>query len=511
LRFRPAASLALLALAVGGCRPENAKRETPLLVVGIVGGDRTAIESLWDRGELPALRRLAKAGSFNALTTDFGISPVIWTTIATGVEPAEHGITDFVVPTERGDIPVSSAVRRRPAIWNMLTRVNRRVAVLGWWATWPAEPVSGLLVSDRATLGVGKEISPGELSGELAGWLESARTEGAAFGGNPTSELQDRVVAIAARQVLEKPPELVLAYFRSVDLASHDFWHRFAPAEFPRGAPRGAADSRDPDPVRSAYRAVDEALASMLSAAPADLSVMVLSDHGFRAETANSLQILLDFDRLLERLGWLVRTPDGGIDTAQSRAWVVDSPDYRVVKRIRFAEGLDAAAASAELERDLARVRFAAPGPAFLVRPVNRRDRRHGAEMVATVDVEIAGPELRVDGELAPGIVTHFGRISGGHDRDTAGILLCAGPMFEPGARVSVSIRDIAPTILHALGLPVADDFSGAVAIDLLAAPIRNRPVRRIASWGLREANAPVESEADRKLLNELGALGYLR
>lgn len=50
-----------------------------------------------------------------------------------------------VAPDYRG--PVQTGMRRTPAIWNILGSLGTRVGVLGWWATWPAEPVNGFLVS----------------------------------------------------------------------------------------------------------------------------------------------------------------------------------------------------------------------------------------------------------------------------------------------------------------------------------------------------------------------------
>ena len=154
-------------------------------------------------------------GALNPLATDYGISPVIWTTIATGVEPEEHGITDFVVPTESGDVPVSSSLRKRPALWNMLSRARRPVAALGWWATWPAESLEGaLILSDRAGFGLARDIAPARRETELARWVEESRAGGPAFGGNEASELHDRLVTIAARRALAERHELVLTYYR---------------------------------------------------------------------------------------------------------------------------------------------------------------------------------------------------------------------------------------------------------------------------------------------------------
>jgi predicted AlkP superfamily phosphohydrolase/phosphomutase len=91
-------------------------------------------------------------------------SPVIWASIATGKLPEKHGILDFFARTglrELGDDPAEDAPKRprtqvpqtsnlwraRP-IWRILSGLGRTVGVVGWWTTWPAQPVNGTLVSD---------------------------------------------------------------------------------------------------------------------------------------------------------------------------------------------------------------------------------------------------------------------------------------------------------------------------------------------------------------------------
>src|SRR6185436_6639786 len=147
----------LLALAAAGVaafmtlrREPSGPGRRPLVVIGLDGAEWRVIRKLWDEGKLPNLRRIADRGVTATLRTAYNSSPVIWTTIATGVRPVEHGITAFVVPTPQGDVPISSDVRKVPALWNMLTKVGRRVAVLGYWGSWPAEKVNGVVVSDRA-------------------------------------------------------------------------------------------------------------------------------------------------------------------------------------------------------------------------------------------------------------------------------------------------------------------------------------------------------------------------
>jgi hypothetical protein len=85
-------------------------------VVGVDGADWAVIEELWRQERLPVLRGLARDGSRAVLKTSWASSPVIWSTVATGVLPSVHGISGFVDATDRGDVPVSSTMRRVPAM-----------------------------------------------------------------------------------------------------------------------------------------------------------------------------------------------------------------------------------------------------------------------------------------------------------------------------------------------------------------------------------------------------------
>ena len=512
-RALPLAWLAWLSMLACGQPP---RARAPLVVVGVDGGDRKVVEALWAEGELPALRRLADQGSFQPLRTSYGKSPVIWTTIATGVRPEQHGIEDFVVATPQGDVPVTSATRRRPALWNLLARVERRSAVLGWWATWPAEEVPGsLVVSDRAGLGLESEISPAERAPDLERWVAAARQGGPAFGGNEGSELHDRIVALAAVEAVREPFDLVLAYFRSVDVVCHWQWHTFQRELFPDGPPAGVAPSISPTPVRDAYRAFDEAIAALVAAAPAGTSWLVVSDHGFRAERGEEVAIHLDFDRVLEATGFLVRT-GGQVDAARSLARTHSSPPFRQTKLVRLREDLpevERRRTTARLTAALGRVRFPDGSAAFAPRPPTEDERARGAELAVPVIARALWDRVELDGRVVAGAVQPVARLTGSHDEHTAGILLASGPLFAPGARTrQAHVHDLAPTILYALGLPVAEDFAGQARTGLFRSEfVAANPVRRIASWGESPRGETPASARDRELLDELAALGYLR
>lgn len=67
-------------------------------------------------GKLPNLRQLKETGSYHRLRTTFPpLSPVAWSTFATGVNPAKHNIFDFLNRDLRSYAPEISSAKVRPA------------------------------------------------------------------------------------------------------------------------------------------------------------------------------------------------------------------------------------------------------------------------------------------------------------------------------------------------------------------------------------------------------------
>jgi len=95
------------------------------------------------------------------------------------------------------------------------------------------------------------------------------------------------------------------------------------------------------------------------------------------------------------------------------------------------------------------------------------------------------------------------------------GIFIAAGPSFKRGARPTLSILDLAPTILHLAGVPVPDDMDGRVLEDALAEEfLAAHPVRHQAGDGTVTPPAGDEDgyseEEARKIEEKLRGLGYI-
>src|SRR5262245_39242365 len=150
--LRACGFLGALALVACGSKSSARELDTRAVVIGIDGADWKVIDALAASGQMPNLTKLRERGVSGPIETlsDIALSPVIWTSVATGKTAAKHGITWFMVDQPDGTrVPVRSTNRRSLAIWNILAKNGLAPTVLGWWATFPAEDVGrGTIVSD---------------------------------------------------------------------------------------------------------------------------------------------------------------------------------------------------------------------------------------------------------------------------------------------------------------------------------------------------------------------------
>ena len=142
----------------------NDGAEPRVLLIGLDAADWIMLDRWIEQGELPHLARLARTGLRGDLRTLRPIiSPLVWTSIATGQTPDRHGVTDFFSGRDRenGLRPVSRHSVSVPTLWEILSDRGLDVAITAWWASWPADPtLNGRVVTDQVQF-----IFPGPVQG----------------------------------------------------------------------------------------------------------------------------------------------------------------------------------------------------------------------------------------------------------------------------------------------------------------------------------------------------------
>lgn len=286
-----------------------------LVVLGLDGLDWELVDDLVRRGVMPNLADLLRqAHQATVRMRPPLLSPIIWTTIATGQSADVHGVLDFVEPDPEGGQPrpITSLSRKVPALWEIVAAAGRTAAVIGWWATFPAHAPPGVTIySDRLTeqlLGV-EEDRPG-----LADPPEAAARARALVlrGSQMTPELLAPFAAVTAAELAAVPPgpaawdspvgglarvvaasltverltelelgrgtQVVLSYLEGTDTVGHLFGP-YRPPPLPGVDP---ALARRFGPVVDRYHAwVDRFLGRVRGQLGADDTLVILSDHGF--------------------------------------------------------------------------------------------------------------------------------------------------------------------------------------------------------------------------------------
>ena len=295
-------------------RPQG--EESPVLWIGLDGLDFEILDRLSGEGRMPNWKRLSAEGYTTRISSFVPIlSPVIWTTIATGVGPDRHRVLDFqeVDPKSGQKVPISGVSRAVPAVWNLASVAGRSVGVVGWWATHPAEEVKGFFISDHASpilydrlplsgVAYPPALAPG-VAQVVARDGRVSEQEIARFVDVPAPEIsralasgegmENRIVALsrilsatrvyhrAARDLYDKNlPDLLMLYIEGTD----EIGHVFAPDTPPRLVCTPEEEfNRYQKAVAVYYGVIDAMLGQWMRRAEEDHATLIVqSDHGFK-------------------------------------------------------------------------------------------------------------------------------------------------------------------------------------------------------------------------------------
>lgn len=215
-------------------------------LVGIDGLEQRMTAQMLARQEMPNLAGLLARGARAALKPEPEQVPaIVWTTVATGRGPEAHGIRAASarrLPGMAGPVPLAghrwsaalaraadmarltraepptAVLRSAKTFWNVASEKGLRVGIVNWWASWPADPVNGFMVSDRAYLRLEKGGAP-EREASPDNAIERLRPLLA--GGEPEHRARrlDRFHVAALRLLREGlPPDLEAVYLNGLDV-----------------------------------------------------------------------------------------------------------------------------------------------------------------------------------------------------------------------------------------------------------------------------------------------------
>ncbi len=541
-----------------------------VMILGLDGATWDLLLPMIQQGKMKNLKRAMDMGSWGVLESTLPpLSPVAWTSLATGKNPGKHGVLDFVRIRDGRQVPVDSRSIEAATLWRILSSQGKRVGVVNVPMTYPPEPVNGYMLSGMMTPGDAEDYAyPPGIEGQV-------RQSGATYVADPyvkegKSEQFLREILhwadqkeTACRFLLGRRDwDFFMNVIRGPDLVQHYFYDALDPGH-PRYDERA---SRTFGPfLDRVYEGCDQAIGHRLGMLEGDELLLIVSDHGFgpastwfetsrflidigllslqtgrglRAAIAErvdlSLLARLDFLDLRHRLATSSRIAAGqmldtvfsapSIDWSRTKAYCCtsDGKGIRINRRGRDPHGI------VESDEELAEIGD------HLVRELRQLHDPNTGKLVVS-DVQLGeevydGPYAREAPDLVfsldggPYVARRprsarrvFQKISskdwsGVHRRD--GIILAVGRGVREGRQLSrCSIMDVAPTVLAAMGLAIPDDMDGTPMQEAfeggLAAPSRS------SSFHVPDSTPPSTSGAysareEQEILERLRNLGYL-
>ena len=144
-----------------------------LTIIGIEGASMSYVLPAVAEGHLPNFARLLETGASGALRTLYPTESVpVWTSIATGKLPRQHGLKGFYryrfpfVSTPVSMRPrglyfqgldklglvqrsaVTSSLRETQPFWVILSRFGVTQGLVRWWGSYPAKSIDGFMVTE---------------------------------------------------------------------------------------------------------------------------------------------------------------------------------------------------------------------------------------------------------------------------------------------------------------------------------------------------------------------------
>ncbi len=532
-----------------------------VLLIGIDGAPFDLVTKWVDQGKLPNLGALLRDSAHGVLESTLDVTPPAWSSIYTGKNAGKHGIFDFM-HHEHGSYsfaPTNASRRNSADIWEILSKHSLKVGVLNAPVTFPVRPVNGFLVSGFLTPSAEANYTyPASLKNELKDKVPGFRPSSPnelqlnlnkdAYVKNIGEQLEN--LRRAALYLIKKDDYDFFGVFISeTDHVQHWFWRNMAHVDESRPGDKFHEYSHV---IYDTYSATDSLVGELLESIDDDTHVVLVSDHGgtelkrffhtnyflhsigmlnFKTDFRTSIRRAL-YDRgvtqklyqlLIKRkiflLHYLLKPLALSVSDIDWRRTLAYSFGYgqiylNVEGRDRFGaiprDRVDEV--SVKIMKELSKV----SDPEGVERPIHsiysKSEMYYGPHAEEAPDIQLVmseGYEAFSWASIADGLFTESVDRNGTHN--TRGIVAVKVGGIATGRLSGASVFDIAPTILHIMGVEIPPDMDGRV-LDVFTPEYS-------ASHPLKYGTAAVEASVDQYELSEseqekieenLRSLGYI-
>lgn len=545
-----------------------------VVVLGLDGGTFRLIKPFVRQGVMPNIGKLLSKGTHRILRSTIPpVSPPAWSTFLTGTNPGGHGIFQFVEMDVKDysfsrNRLINSTLYSGKTFIDFISKSGLKVGVVKIPFTYPPWPVNGVMIAGEPSPDWEKAHTyPPELAETLGRVNQGSAADFLRYN---TEELLDHLkfdCRIRTQLTLDLMKKDEYDFFMMVhnitDAAIHRFW-KFTDETCPNYKPEF---EKHKDIIKEVYKAADESVGKILDSIDEDTTVLMMSDHGAARkpiyffhinawlkeggylkvnESHSPVQYLFSLmawlkgktPPLLRQLVMRIlksyfqnrmsqfQTRAANLKWEETKAYAVNL--YSCIDGIavnmkgRQEQGIVEPGEETEkicrrIETDLADIRDPFTGAKIIRRIYRRHEVFQGSfadkmpELIVEYNLDYRSGKQTGLPLVTKVPKTDFDFQSGDHDPD--GIFIAAGPNINSGEELPPApIQDMAPTILHLMGLPVPENMDGSVMTDIFnKAFAEQNTVSKVSDKDFVSGEVMTLSQEDEEeMKKQLEGLGYM-
>lgn len=517
------------------------------ILLGIDGGEWNIINPMIKQGKLPNFKMLMDKGAYGDLFPESPFSPPSWTTIATGLSSAKHGIYHFTIhlPGQNERVLTSADMINGANIWELVESEGNRVGVLGWLipSHYPEilfRPIEKYLMAFSMDM----QWLLAKVYLKILQYIKAPYDKYCTILENTMADWHIANTLYLLKR--DKPDFFALRLYGS-DAFQHLFWKYLHPEYY--DVDPSKANKYGPM-IENFYKKVDRFLGKLIEEDSRNL--IIVSDHGFQGYSRDLMQpfwLIYDFNynKLLNELGLLhYNNGNGVINWARTQVYSCGDPrafhEFAINLEGREREGIvsktDYEVVKRNLKKSLEELRFKDKNERLFNKITLHDGTPYGRYQEFEVlndkfrlwnndsfDILIEEPfmcryqdETLLDREIILGTrrfkLSEFVTPSvWSATHSLKGIFIVKGKGIKQGNNIKgISSMDIAPTILHWMSMPIPSNMEGKVFSQIFSHKFMSQNPIRYYKKGevLRRDKTQYSKKEEEGIKEKLHNLGYL-
>ncbi len=305
------------------------------IVLGLDGATFDVLQPRVAQGQMPNLAALLEEGVWGGLQSTIPpFSAQAWVSMATGKNPARHGVVDFwerspeLTPEQHRRFVTANSIRAE-TLWQIAGRHGLQVGVANVPVTYPPSAVHGYLVSGLLTpQGKDDFVYPSALKAEIEALVPDYNPDPFDPLGTSRQQILDIEQWMEKHEKVSRylaahyPSDLFFSVIQALDHVQHLFWdHVVGPTDGGRVASL----------VSRCYELADEAIGHRRQMLDGRTNLFLVSDHGFGAARK-----WFHVNRFLQERGFLAfdETQSGGLERMMGRLGMTPQKFRTLVRRL---------------------------------------------------------------------------------------------------------------------------------------------------------------------------------